>query len=60
MGKYRKYEELEIVRCSECKHCIALNCGYSCDLGHWGKISKEPNYGGMGDWFCADGEKKHD
>lgn len=51
--------ETDIIRCKDCKHCIALNCGYSCEKGRWGKISKESNYGGMGDFYCADGEGKN-
>lgn len=47
-----------IVRCHECKHLTVYNCGYACDAGHWGKISKESNCGGMGDFFCAEGERK--
>ena len=48
---------VNIVHCHECKHLIVYNCGYACDAGHWGKISKESNCGGMGDFYCAEGEK---
>lgn len=47
-----------IVKCKDCKHCVALNCGYECDAGHWNTISTEGNYGGMGDFYCAAGEER--
>lgn len=48
----------EIGTCKDCGHCGAYSCGYSCYKGHWNKISKESNYGGMGDFYCADFEKR--
>ena len=40
--------------CKDCNHLGVMDCGYYCKLNHWGKISKEGNYGGMGDWYCKD------
>lgn len=49
---------IEIGACKVCKHLGVMDCGYYCKLNHWGKISKESNYGGMGDWYCADFERR--
>lgn len=44
--------------CKDCKQLGVMDCGYYCKVNHWGKISKEGNYGGMGDWYCADFNKR--
>lgn len=51
---------IEIGTCKDCKQLGVMDCGYYCKLYHWGKISKESNYGGMGDFYCADFEKRGD
>ena len=49
---------VEIGTCKDCKHLGVMDCGYYCKLNHRGKISKESNYGGMGDFYCADFERR--
>ena len=51
---------VEIGTCKDCKQLGVMDCGYYCKLNHWGKISTESNYGGMGDFYCADFEKRGD
>lgn len=51
---------VEIGTCKDCKQLGVMDCGYYCKLNHWGKISKESNYGGMGDFYCKDFEKRGD
>ena len=58
LGELKAIKQSGIVKCKDCKHCVALNCGYECDAGHWNIISKEGNCGGMGDFYCAAGEER--
>ena len=44
--------------CKDCEQLGVMDCGYYCKLNHWNKISTESNYGGMGDFYCADYEKR--
>ena len=46
--------------CKDCKQLDVMDCGYYCKLNHWSKISTEGNCGGMGDFYCADYEKRGD
>lgn len=50
---------IEIGTCKDCKQLGVMDCGYYCKLNHWGKISTESNCGGMGDWYCADFERRN-
>jgi len=49
----KKYQMQELVRCKDCKHFQDMKCSYpergTCDLWHMLHL---------GDWFCADGERK--
>lgn len=49
---------VEIGTCKDCKQLGVMDCGYYCKLNHWGKISTESYCGGMGDFYCADFEKR--
>ena len=44
--------------CKDCKQLGVMDCGYYCKLNHWGKISTQSNYGGMGDFYCGDFERR--
>ena len=44
--------------CKDCKQLDVMDCGYYCKLNHWNKISTEGNCGGMGDFYCADFERR--
>ena len=45
-------EQLEIVRCKDCKHQNWVNAETGCIVCKVGRGTNAP------DWFCADGERK--
>ena len=50
-------EQPEIVRCKDCKHWSAERINDYNKCRRWINVGVK-NFATMGDWFCADGERK--
>ena len=52
-------EQPEIVRCKDCKHWSAERINDYNKCKRWINVGVN-NFATMGDWFCADGERRTD
>ncbi len=52
-------EQPEIVRCKDCKHWSAERINDYNKCKRWINVGVN-NFATMGDWFCADGERRID
>lgn len=59
-GVYAQEVRGEIVRCKDCKHWSAERINDFNKCRRWIKVGVK-NFATVGDWFCADGERReHD